>query len=60
MENVNFDMVKQAVDSGVPAMKELASKVPKEQAAAVIGIMVILGVAYKTIDSIKEIILKKF
>ena len=59
MENITLETVKKAADGGLPALKDLAEKVPKEQAAVVIGMLVICGVAYKTIEIIKDIMMNK-
>lgn len=56
---INQDIVKQAAENGLPALKELIEKLPKEEALKAIGIMAILGVAYKTIRIIAEIVMKK-
>lgn len=51
--------VKQAVDGGLPALKDLFDKLPKEDALKGLGILAILGVGYKIIETIKDIVVRK-
>lgn len=51
--------VKQAVDRGLPALKDLFDKLPKEDALKGLGILAILGVGYKIIETIKDIVVRK-
>lgn len=49
-------LVKAAADQGLPALKELFNKLPKEDALKGIGILAILGVAQKAFIAIVEIV----
>ncbi len=56
---ITKSLVKQAADSGLPALKDLFEKLPKEDALKGLGILVILGVAYKAIETIRDIVMAK-
>lgn len=49
-------LVKAAADQGLPALKELFNKLPKEDALKGIGVLAILGVAQKAFITIVEIV----
>ena len=49
----------QAVQGGIPALKNLFEKLSKEDALKGIGILSIMGVGYKVIDAIKDIVEQK-
>lgn len=52
-------IVQQAADNGLPALKDLFDKLPKEDALKGLGILVILGVGGMIINAIKDIVLAK-
>ncbi len=56
---ITKDLVKNAAQGGLPALRDLFDKLPKEDALKGIGILLILGVGYKVIEAIKEIVLSK-
>lgn len=49
-------LVKAAADQGLPALKELFNKLPKEDALKGIGVLAILGVAQTAFIAIVEIV----
>ena len=56
---VNTEMVKEAVNNGIPAIKNLLEKLDKEDALKAIGILAILGIGKHVIDAVKDIVTKK-
>ena len=56
---VNTEMVKEAVNNGIPAIKNLLEKLDKEDALKAIGILAILGIGKHVIDAVKDIVPKK-
>ena len=56
---ISKDLIKQTSQQGLPALKDLFDKLPKEDALKGIGILVILGVGYKIIEAVKDIVLSK-
>lgn len=56
---VTKEIIKDAVHDGMPALKELFDKLSKEDALKGLGILAILGVGYKIIEAIKEIVMAK-
>ena len=56
---VNTEMVKEAVNNGIPAIKNLLEKLDKEDALKAIGIFAILGIGKHVIDAVKDIVTKK-
>lgn len=56
---VTKGVIKVAAEGGLPALKELFDKLSKEDALKGFGILAILGVCYKTIEVIREIVLAK-
>ncbi len=56
---VTKGIIKEAAQGGLPALKELFDKLPKEDALKGLGILAILGVGYKVIEVIREIVLAK-
>ena len=57
---ITKSIVKQAADSGLPALKDLFEKLPKEDALKGLAILAILGVGYKIIEAIKDIVTAKY
>lgn len=56
---VNEEIISQAADKGLPALKELFEKLPKEDALKGFGILAIMGVGCAIIKAIKDIVLAK-
>lgn len=56
---ITTDMVKKAAENGLPGLKSLFEKLPKEDCLKGLGIMVILGVSTVAINTIKEIVMNK-
>lgn len=56
---VTTESVKEAAKGGLPALKDLFEKLPKEDALKGIGILVIAGVGMGIINVIKEIVTGK-
>lgn len=56
---VTKGIIKEAAEGGLPALKELFDKLSKEDALKGLGILAILGVGYKIIEAIREIVLAK-
>lgn len=52
-------MVEEAYNSGLPELKQLFEKLPKEDCLKGLGIMVIMGISIATINVIKEIVTSK-
>ncbi len=52
-------IIKQAAQGGLPALKDLFDKLPKEDALKGLGILAILGVGYKVIEAIKDLVMSK-
>lgn len=52
-------MIEEAFNKGLPELKELFEKLPKEDCLKGLGIMVILGISITAINVIKEIVLQK-
>lgn len=56
---ITKEIVKNAAEDGLPALKELFEKLPKEDGLKGLGILAILGIGYKIIAIIREIVLAK-
>lgn len=56
---VTYEMVEQAFKEGLPGLKELFNKLPKEDCLKALGILVIMGVGITIINTIKEIVMAK-
>lgn len=56
---ITKEIIENTNSQGMPALKELFEKLPKEEALKGIGIMVILGLSALVINTIKEIVMKK-
>lgn len=56
---VTKEIIKDAAHDGLPTLKELFGKLSKEDALKGLGILAILGVGYKIIEAIKEIVMEK-
>lgn len=56
---ITESIVQQAANNGLPALKELFEKLPKDDALKGIGILAILGVGYAIIEAIKDIVKAK-
>ena len=52
-------MVEEAYKSGLPALKQLFEKLPKEDSLKGLGLMVIMGISIATINVIKDIVTSK-
>ena len=52
-------MVEEAYKSGLPELKQLFEKLPKEDCLKGIGILVIMGISIATINVIKDIVTSK-
>ena len=56
---ITASMVEEAYKQGLPELKQLFEKLPKEDCLKGIGIMVIMGIAIETIRVIKDIVISK-
>ena len=56
---ITKEIIENTNSQGMPTLKELFEKLPKEEALKGIGIMVILGLSALAINTIKEIVMKK-
>ena len=56
---ITTPMVEEAYKKGLPELKQLFEKLPKEDCLKGIGIMVIMGIAIETIRIIKDIVISK-
>lgn len=56
---INEKVIAEAANAGLPALNELFNKLSKEDALKGIGIMAVLGIGYKVIDTILEIVRSK-
>lgn len=52
-------MVEEAYNRGLPALKQLFEKLPKEDSLKGLGLMVIMGISIATINVIKDIVTSK-
>lgn len=56
---ITTTMVEESFNKGLPELKNLFEKLPKEDCLKGLGIMVILGLSTVAINAIKEIVLQK-
>ena len=56
---VTEEIVKSALNAGLPNLKELFEKLPKEDSLKALGILVISSVGWGIIQVIKEIVMHK-
>lgn len=56
---VTTELVANAANAGIPALKELFNRLPKDDALKALGIMVVLGISKYAIDAVKDIVLHK-
>lgn len=56
---ITQEIVQNALNEGIPALKSLVEKISKDDAIKVLGMLVILGVTFGTINAIKEIVIQK-
>ena len=54
---VTTEIIKNAAQDGLPALIDLFKNLSKEDALKGLGILAILGLGYKIIDTIREIVL---
>lgn len=54
---VTTEIIKNAAQDGLPALIDLFKNLSKEDALKGLGILAILGLGYKIIDAIREIVL---
>lgn len=52
-------MVEEAYNRGLPELKQLFEKLPKEECLKGLGLMVIMGISIATINVIKDIVTSK-
>ncbi|MBQ0056259.1 MAG: hypothetical protein KBT20_01270 [Bacteroidales bacterium] len=55
MEDVSLEKVKRAAENGT--LESLAKKVPEDQVALFLGLLLVAGIGYTTIMAIKEMVL---
>lgn len=56
---INEEIIKKAADAGLPSLKELFEKLPKEEALKGLGLLAIAFVSWTTIIEIRKIVLAK-
>ena len=56
---VTTELVANAANAGIPALKELFNKLPKDDALKTLGTLVVLGISKYAIDAVKDIVLHK-
>ena len=56
---VTYEMVEQALNDGLPGLKELFNKLSKEDCLKALGILVLMGVGLAIINTVKEIVMAK-
>ena len=56
---ITTTMIEEAYQKGLPELKALFEKLPKEDCLKGLGIMVILSISITAINVIKEIVLQK-
>lgn len=56
---IDKQIIQGALNNGVPALKDLFEKLPKEEAIKGLGLLALVGVGYKLFDTIKDIVLHK-
>ena len=56
---ITTTMVEEAYNKGLPELKALFEKLPKEDCLKGLGLMVILGISTYVISTVKEIVMSK-
>ena len=56
---INKEIITVASEAGLPALKELFNKLPKEEALIGLGLMIILGISKMAIEAVKDIVMNK-
>ena len=56
---VTKEIVKEAADKGLPALKVLFEKLPPKEILTALGMLVIAGVGAITIDAIRDLVKDK-
>ena len=56
---INEEIIKKSAEDGLPALKELFEKLPKEDAKKGLGILAIMFVSWTAITELRKIVLAK-
>lgn len=56
---ITKEIVQEAANNGLTALKNLFEKLPKDDALKALGILVVLGIAKTAIDAVKDIVQNK-
>ena len=56
---INEEIIRKAAEDGLPALKELFEKLPKEDAKKGLGILAIMFVSWTAITELRKIVLAK-
>lgn len=56
---INEEIIRKAAEAGLPALKELFNKIPKEDILRALGILSTTLISWKTIEEIRKICMSR-
>ena len=56
---INEEIIRKAAEAGLPALKELFNKIPKEDILRALGILATTLISWKTIEEIRKICMSR-
>lgn len=56
---INEEIIRKAAEAGLPALKELFNKIPKEDILSALGIVATTLISWKAIEEIRKICMSR-